>query len=60
MDNNRGDFNARIRKKEGGVEAKEEWEKERDGGKKSKDTKINKEGKRLVEFIKEREWMVVK
>lgn len=43
-DNNGGDFNARIGRKGGGVEVEEEWRKEKDEGRKSKNTKIKKGG----------------
>jgi len=29
------------------------------GGRRSKDSKINREGKRLVEYIKERGWVIL-
>lgn len=49
-----GDFNAKTANEGGGVESEED---ERDGekirGRKSKDTKINREGRMLVEFIEE-------
>lgn len=49
------DFNARMERKEEGVaELTEEKREEEEGRRKSKDKKIDKEGKILVEFIEER------
>ncbi|TGZ52029.1 hypothetical protein DBV15_12118 [Temnothorax longispinosus] len=52
-----GDFNARTGKKGG-------WEEEVEGigekrGRKSKDKKVNKDGRKLLEFIEERGWMIL-
>lgn len=53
-----GDFNARTRR-EGGTITKEEEEKS--GGKErrySKDEKINREGRKLVEIIEDKDWSI--
>lgn len=55
-----GDFNARIGEREGGVlgdEGGNEWGKGI-GGRRSKDKKIDKEGRMLVELIEEKGWKV--
>lgn len=53
-----GDFNARTGEEGGGVgsERENKWgtRKERGNTKRSKDKKVNKEGKMLVEFLEER------
>lgn len=54
-----GDFNARIKREGGKVEEKKEKTEEIEKGKRdTKDVKINKEGRSLIEFIEKREWMV--
>lgn len=51
-----GDFNARTGRERGSVEIEKE-DKERERGKrKSKDGKVNKKGKMLIEFVEERGW----
>lgn len=53
-----GDFNARTGK-EGGELEREEGEKEKERkGKNSKDGKINREGRRMLEFIGEKGWCI--
>lgn len=53
-----GDFNARTGRKGGGVTDGEE-EGAEGRGRQSKDSKTNKEGRLLVDFIEEREWMIL-
>jgi len=48
-----GDFNARTGDKEGEIKGEEE-----EGGRKSKDKKINKEGKILINVIEEVGWAI--
>ncbi|XP_071572354.1 uncharacterized protein [Temnothorax nylanderi] len=52
-----GDFNARTGE-EGGWEEEIE-RRDEDRGRRSKDKKINKEGRKLLEFIEERGWMIL-
>lgn len=53
------DFNTRIRNEDGGVEGEEEEvEGKEERRRQSKDNKINKKCKMLVELIEERGWMV--
>lgn len=51
----RRDFNARTGKKGGGIEGEEETKMEEEK-RRSKDEKINREGKRLVEFVEGMGW----
>ncbi|XP_024891322.1 trichohyalin-like, partial [Temnothorax curvispinosus] len=51
-----GDFNARTGEEEGW---EEEIERRKERGRKSKDKKINKEGRKLLEFIEERGCMIL-
>jgi exonuclease III len=53
----RGDFNARTGE-EGGKVGEDDWMEE-EKGRRSKDKKTNKEGRKLVEFIKERGWWIL-
>lgn len=48
-----GNFNARTGRKRGGLQGEEEGRR-----KNSRDEKINREHKKLVEFIEEREWSI--
>lgn len=52
-----GDFNARTAR-EGG---KADWEREEDEkiGRRSRDNKMNKGGRLLVDYIRERRWVIV-
>ncbi|XP_071568793.1 uncharacterized protein [Temnothorax nylanderi] len=52
-----GDFNARTGEEGGWEEEDEGRGKER--GRKSKDKKVNKEGRTLIEFVEERGWMIL-
>ncbi|XP_077273093.1 uncharacterized protein LOC143903409 [Temnothorax americanus] len=52
-----GDFNARTGE-EGGWEEEDE-ERVEGGGRRSKDKKINRDGRKLLEFIEERGWMIL-
>ncbi|XP_024877156.1 golgin subfamily A member 6-like protein 22, partial [Temnothorax curvispinosus] len=52
-----GDFNARTGE-EGGWEEEDE-ERVEGGGRRSKDKKINGDGRKLLEFIEERGWMIL-
>lgn len=52
-----GDFNARTR--ELGGRAEEEGQGEEDGRRKSRDKKVNKEGKKLIEFLDGRGWRII-
>lgn len=51
----KGDFNARTEKKRGGIEEEKETRME-EKKRRSKDEKINREEKRLVEFVEEMGW----
>lgn len=53
-----GDFNARTGRERGGITVKEGegWEEEE--VRRSKDEKMNREGRVLVEFLEERGWMI--
>lgn len=52
-----GDFNARTG--ELGVRAEEEGQEEGEGRRKSRDKKVNREGKRLIGFLEGRGWMIL-
>lgn len=52
-----GNFNARTGE-EGGWEVEDEKRME-GGGRRSKDKKINRDGRKLLEFIEERGWMIL-
>ncbi|XP_039312991.1 uncharacterized protein LOC120359478 [Solenopsis invicta] len=52
-----GDFNARTGE-EGGKLNEDEWGEE-EKGRKSMDKKVNKEGRKLIEFIRERGWWIL-
>lgn len=55
------DFNMRTgRKGIGRVEDGEEEEEEKEETRKSKDRKINRESKRLIEFLEKRSWILFK
>lgn len=51
----KGDFNARTGKKRGGIEEEKETRME-EKKRRSKNEKINREEKRLVEFVEEMGW----
>ncbi|XP_024890816.1 golgin subfamily A member 6-like protein 1 [Temnothorax curvispinosus] len=52
-----GDFNARTGEERGWEE--EDEERVEGGGRRSKDKKINRDGRKLLEFIEERGWMIL-
>lgn len=52
-----GDFNARTGEEEGGVSIEEGWDYGA-GRKRSKDKKVNKEGRMLIERLKELGWEI--
>ncbi|XP_071579341.1 uncharacterized protein [Temnothorax nylanderi] len=52
-----GDFNARTGQEGGGIE-EEEGAGQRGGGRRSKDKKIDREGRRLINSIEERGWEI--
>ncbi|XP_024875210.1 ABC transporter F family member 4-like [Temnothorax curvispinosus] len=52
-----GDFNARTGEERGWEEEDEEGVE--GGGRRSKDKKINRDGRKLLEFIEERGWMIL-
>lgn len=53
-----GDFNARTGREKEAVKEEEEGESRGEKGRKSKDEKVNREGRKLVELIEEREWSI--
>ncbi|XP_067206638.1 uncharacterized protein [Linepithema humile] len=53
-----GDFNARTGREGGGVRGEEEEEEEEMEKRRSKDIKINGEGRKLVEYIEEKGWEI--
>jgi len=54
----RGDFNARTRREGGARRREEDYRSGEWKSRKSKDGKINKEGRKLVEMIEERRWSI--
>lgn len=54
-----GVFNARTWR-EGGKVKVEEWREAEEGSSRSKDVKMNREGKRLYKFLEELEWTILK
>ncbi|EZA50916.1 hypothetical protein X777_10743, partial [Ooceraea biroi] len=52
-----GDFNARTGREGGGIEGESEEEEEQEGGgRRSKDKKVNKEGRVMINFLEDRGW----
>lgn len=58
-----GDFNARTGEKKGSIETRERGEEGTGGGnnrrKRSKDGKMNREGREMVRFLEERGWGIL-
>lgn len=53
-----GDFNARTGREREAVKEEEEGESGGEKGRKSKDEKVNREGRKLVELIEEKGWSI--
>lgn len=53
-----GDFNARTGTEGGGIMGEEEEGREEEGGRMFKDVMVNREGRLLMDFLEEREWMI--